>query len=433
MSGFQGWLSAWRCGLVLVGGLLSLAGASAHAAGADCTFRELPRTADGHGRFTVLVGALAGDDGGERTRRVADALAAEPGFGRLGLCRDPAVQARNGGRTRDTAETTGGGWLARYRGDVLVWGEVPADGGDLSLHLLGRERNLPARLAAQVLLDLKIPQGFAASDGSLLSVAALSAIAVSEGERRTGLAAHLRSALARFEEVCNPTPVGILSPRMRTSLLFLGHGFRRLMEIRPSEDAEKHAWGAYHSALRAQPQEWSQREWGAALIGMAAVTRMEAQRKKDPAAMRASINLYFKAQEVFTRERSPLDWADLYGEIGSNLIALAEMADEENALVAAVEAYTRALRVWIEKRSSREEAAGFDGLGRVYLSLGKRRNDPELIEGAVSAFREALRQRSQGGGDVQVHLDEALALLPAVRESQARGTAPGPRKGSRPP
>jgi tetratricopeptide (TPR) repeat protein len=110
---------------------------------------------------------------------------------------------------------------------------------------------------------------------------------------------------------------------------------------------------------------------------------------------------YGEALKVYTRERSPQDWAATQHNRGLALMALGERsagAEGAGHLQDALAAYGEALKVYTRERSPQEWAAIQNNRGVALAQLGRRSAGAEgagHLQDALAAYGEALKVRTR--------------------------------------
>ena len=110
----------------------------------------------------------------------------------------------------------------------------------------------------------------------------------------------------------------------------------------------------------------------------------------DDAALPQAVAAYRAALEERTRDRTPLDWAMTQNNLGAALQTLGERGDDA-ALPQAVAAYRAALEEYTRSRTPLDWAMTQNNLGVALQTLGERGDDAALPQ-AVAAFRAALEE-----------------------------------------
>ena len=190
------------------------------------------------------------------------------------------------------------------------------------------------------------------------------------------------------------------------------------------------AVAAYRAALQewtrdGEPLQWAQTQsnLGTALrtLGMHEITTV-GEHVRGTTRLVEAVDAYRAALREWTRERSPLLWAQTQNNLGNVLTILGEPDDGTARLDEAVLAYRAALQEWTRERKPQDWARTQLNLGNALFFLGVRGMGTVQLEQAIVAFRASLEETARktaplDWAQIQDDLGDALATLGTRKRS----------------
>jgi len=152
------------------------------------------------------------------------------------------------------------------------------------------------------------------------------------------------------------------------------------------------------------------------------------EREADTVPLEEAAATERSALEEFTRERTPLQWAEAQDHLGRALAALGQREDSTAWLQEAVAAYRAALEERTHDRVPFDWATTEMNLGNALVTLGERAHDTERLNEALLCFEHAEPVFRANG------LAEAEAIdrmIGRVKDELAKGSA-APGEPSKP-
>lgn len=208
----------------------------------------------------------------------------------------------------------------------------------------------------------------------------------------------------------------------------LGNSFHALGDIEfnilgnAEQGAERlaHAITAHNAALSVFTRERWPLEWANVQNSLGVAQEIVGKLQDDTILLGKAVNAYKSALGVFTREKSPLEWALTQNNIARVLQIIGTQEGDAVLLEEAVVAYNATLEVRTRNRSPRDWAAIQVNLGNTLQILGEMQDDLLRVEEAISAYKAALtvferRHFPERWADTNHNLDRALEVTAELR------------------
>lgn len=400
IDGVRGWVATAMLAPVTAAGYFAwttpmMGGMSGQDRYLEAT-RPLPAPSE-ESDYVVLVAEFGGDGEALQSRRIGEELIEQFGADSANsvfkVVYFPRVlrlsESADAVEAREDAERKGRQWLERQKADILVWGQVRKDNGELDLRLL---RAGDAARATLPLSDLNFPQALGDQVGGAVAavIAADAAPAYADGQFSADVLGPLVEKLrplAMGSKLKGPSRGLLLASYADASAQLGAQTGRRA----PLEEAVQ----AYRRALQAfdrteQPTAWAnaQANLGAALLTLGRDEPGGQRLEESAAAFQAAL-------EVRTRENAPVEWAAAQSNLGAALAALGEREAGSARLIEAISAYEEALSELNRDRAPGEWAQTKNNLGAALTALGDREGDASRYREAVNAFEDALKERTR--------------------------------------
>jgi tetratricopeptide (TPR) repeat protein len=178
-----------------------------------------------------------------------------------------------------------------------------------------------------------------------------------------------------------------------TAANLLGDSLLRLGELEPGSARLEEAVSAYREALKQYTRDRSPLQWAQVQNNLGNALRALGTREVGVRRLEEAVIAYQDALKEFTRERVPLDWAMVQSNLGVSLRALGKREKEPTRLKEAVVAYRNALKESTRDRAPLMWAQTQNNLGNALRELGEREVETPRLKEAVTAFRAALKER----------------------------------------
>ena len=310
LAGIAQWLLAWLAGLSRRSKIWVDAGASvlvaAELVGAYfATKRSPPDRATSP--FAIVVADLDGDLEQRQTHHIRQSL--ETQFGeaiRRGdieiLMRGETLAGPPGGNLKMALEATaskGRAWLKEQNASVLIWGEAAARDKLVRLGFLQAEGDGSAKSYALSEQTLELPADFGGDLGAVFAAQAAAAIPPVFDRPGEALANLIAPFVDRLKALAEKPPTSF------------------------SDETRARLWDAYAAGEKRLGEEHG-----------------------DNVRLASAIAFFKKTLAVWTRERTPLEWAMAQDNLGNALQTLGERESGTARLEEAVAAYRAALLEW---------------------------------------------------------------------------------------
>lgn len=356
--------------------------------------------------------------------------------------------------------------------DVVVWGAVSPESGDLNIRILPFRSEALTRPGAVGLGDLlRLPKSFPASIGDLVYAAVLSAVPPRNELHQREILGELSPLLYELADFFAGEPAGLNANQAFSALVTFANcqaalagrtrdvdmmnaaaeNFRRAIDMPAAATLSLDAGMAQsHRAacfmfLADQTKEWSYLQTAAEAYESAADLFGEEQEEdralaqmhrghalhrhgvndSEPKSLQSAIEAYGDALKVFTRHRSPHRWGEIMNSQGVTLAQLAENYSGTALAERAVDCFMKALEVRRRELSPSLWAASQNNLGAALFSLGKQTGDNSLLARSSTAFRGAMEVYKEMGATSSVQvLQKNIGRVERLLET--RGGAPAP-------
>ncbi|MEO5374461.1 MAG: cyclic nucleotide-binding domain-containing protein [Alphaproteobacteria bacterium] len=383
---------------------------------------EKPAVPEKTGPLLVLLAGISGDlEGGMVGRRLQAALDQLPGavvrsLGQQVGGADLPVAEGDGPDSRLVAAAAlGRRLLARAGGDLLLWGEVEADGRLVELRLQSAVYDdRPGGSSPELVLNL--PVEFDEGWVFVLRGAVLAAL----DPRNEAQGALIRAGLAEAVEQARPLVEGGLTGFTATEqasvMIACGNAAAALGNLdQQTADAYHAAITLYRKAVRflSGPID---RPWGLLhrLLGLA--FQAAGERLDDPDLLERAGDAYRSACQAITRENSPREWAILQSRLGVVLYRLDLKTGRAAPLKEALAAFQGALQIVTRNEDPVRWAEIMNNLAQALQVYGDHVRSVEVLERAVDACRAAIEVRTQEAAPLlwaasQNNMGSALFLL----------------------
>ncbi|WP_158240746.1 cyclic nucleotide-binding domain-containing protein [Telmatospirillum siberiense] len=312
--------------------------------------------------------------------------------------------------------------LAREAGlDLLVWGDVHADGYSLWFTPAGQgDEERPGCFSPY--LSLELPGDQEPPAGDMFYLIVLAAIEpMTEAQR--GLQHELLVAAQQaLPAMPDDLPVSWNIDQQRTVLTCYGLALATIAGLEPDPGWYDVAGDAYNAAINRLPQDdhgieeaLLHKYWGNVLSAVS-------ERRQDVAALEQAVEEYRASVECLVKASYPLEWGGAYNRLGQALYKLDLATGQPNLLKEAMGAFQAALQVYTRTESPQRWADVMNNLAQVLQVYGDQVKSPEVLERAVDACRAALEFRARnrtplGWASCQNTLGTALFLLDKHRQS----------------
>jgi tetratricopeptide (TPR) repeat protein len=406
--------------LVYVGAVFNeVAPAPEFARGLACQTREWWSDPAPGTHFTILISNLAGDADGRQTRLVRDAFVGQRGVDVRRTCHVVEV-ADGGGSLADAeaeAQKAGQALLNGWNADLLIWGEVKKADQELSLWFSSREGGSTLGSPSYSLTEkLTLPENFQADLGTQLEAVALAQIAPATEQAETFLVDILKPVRDRLEQLVTAPPPGVNAEQMASLRFSLALAAQTIGEQSGENEPLEAAVHEYRILLVIWSRDRTPLDWATAQNNLGIALETLGERGTGTVRLHEAVEAYRSALLERTREQAPLQWATTQTNLGTVLTTLAERENSTARLKEALFAFRAALGVRTRKRVPLDWATTMNNMGNTLSSLGERESDITLIEQAVHAYRVALEVQNRESepidwGRTNNNLGNALSKL----------------------
>lgn len=394
-------------------------------------------------------------------------LAVRPASRRISLTGEGTLASR-----LTAAAETAREMAVQNNADLVVWGAVSPDTGDLNIRILPMRSEALTRPGAVGLGDLlRLPKSLPGSIGDLVYAAVLAAVPPRNELHQREILGELSPLLNKLEDVFAGEPAGLsagqafsalvtfancqaaLAGRTRnTELMSVAAGnFQRAIDMPAAATlpldagmAQSHR-AACFMFLADQTKEWSYLQTAAEAYASAADLFGEEQEEdralaqmhrghalhrhgvndSEAKSLQSALEAYGDALKVFTRHRSPQRWGEIMNSQGVTLAQLAENYSGTALAERAVDCFVKALEVRRRDISPSLWAASQNNLGAALFSLGKQTGDNSLLARSSTAFRGAMEVYKEMGATSSAQvLQKNIGRVERLLET--RGGAPAP-------
>lgn len=354
--------------------------------------KRLERRVEKGRTFRIALATVNNDVDGAWTRALAALLDNEPGIGIEIL--PSALQIEPGADQQQAAAAHAGARQILSREadiDLLVWGDVHADGYSLWFTPQGKaDEDRPGSFGPFTTLEIPGDQEPPAAD--VLAIALLAALEPND-DRNVEQAMLLRAVQARLEGQLAGLPVTWTLEQQRTAMACCGHALSYLATVDPTGPWVQQAVEAYRGALlRCQPElrgiDESQLHKH---LGM--LLAAQGDRTGDPAWIELAVAEFKSAIECLIPARYPQEWGGLQNKLGLALYKLDMMTGSSELLKEALVALQSALQVFTRQEAPDRWADVMHNLAQVLQVYGDQVKSTDVLERAIETARAALELR----------------------------------------
>lgn len=344
---------------------------------------------------------------------------------------DPSPQekaARHAAAAADAARLA----LRKAKGDLLIWGHVPAPGATLILTFTPAIADDEDRVG--LFADTRalcVPATADPAWSELIYAVVLAAA----NPRDEPVLLHLRQLLPRAmddaRDFITSLPYGLTTAEKAAALIAFATVTAQTAALHGSGHLYNQAAALYRAGLNglkkeSDPLAWAlaQRNLGYALHGLADAggDGLDADTTPDK-ALDAAADAYRAASQVLSKAILPLPWAAVQNRLGVALYKLDAKTQDAEILKHTLAAYQSALQVFSPQQSPLRWAEVMHNLAQAAQVLGGQMRNRELLQKAVDACRAALRVRRKEThpflwASTQNNLGSALFLLGRTLEDR---------------
>ena len=345
-------------------------------------------------KFLIVLTWLEDDSSGDDTRTVEQAF---EGIESVELERSARIVAASGAADewRQTMQEKAREVLTDWHADLLIAGRVKSSGESLSLRFIPRwgGGTLNRQDSPYVLENVTLGDDFHDDLQTQLVAVALAGV-TPRFPSWVYPREELEKVTTKLAELLDGTT--IRRPGQRATLFrALGDGLYHLGRHDIDATRLNGAIDAYRKALEVYTPERSPLEWAATQNNLGNALAASGKRDRQPEILREAVEAYDSLLKETDREHWPLKWAAIQNNRGTALLFLAELENDIARLETAEGALRQALLERTPEAAPLEWAATQSNLGLVLKSLGERTNDTHLLEQSVAAQRKALQQQTQ--------------------------------------
>ncbi len=354
--------------------------------------KRLERRVESGRTFQIGLATVNNDVDGAWTRALAALLDTEPGLSIKILPNALQIEPGADQQQAAAAQTAARQVLAREPDiDLLVWGDVHADGYSLWFTPKGKaDEERPGAFGAFTTLEL--PGDQQPPSGDVLAMTLLAALEPGD-ERAVEQAMLLRSVETRLVDLLAGLPVSWTLEQQRTALACYGHGLAYLYAVDPTGPWVQQAVEAYRAALlRAQP-ELRGIEEAQIHKHMGGLLAAQGDRSGEPAWMELAVTEFKAGIDCLVRARYPQEWGNLQNRLGLALYKLDMLTGRPDLLKEAMLAFQSALQVYTRQEVPDRWAEVMHNLAQVLQVYGDQAKSADVLERAIETARAALELR----------------------------------------
>jgi tetratricopeptide (TPR) repeat protein len=345
----------------------------------------------GH-KFQIGLATMNNDIDGAWTRALASLLDGDYGFGLRIL--PSALQIEPGA---DQSQAAAAALRARQLLakeddlDLLVWGDVHADGYSLWFSPQGKtDEDRPGCFS--LYNSLEIPGDQEAPAGDVLAITLLAALEPPD-EKRFDQAQLLRTAETRLPNLLAGLPVTWTLEQQRTAFACFGHALANLSIIDPTGPWTQQAIEAYRAALLRVPPDDRGMDEAQLHKHLGGLLSGQGERTGEPAWLEQAVSEYKAALDCLTKARHPLEWGALQNRLGLALYRLDLLTGRPELLKEALLAFQSALQVYPRQETPDRWAEVMHNLAQVLQVYGDQMKSVDVLERAIETARAALELR----------------------------------------
>ncbi len=362
--------------------------------------------------------------------------------------------------------------------DVVIWGTVAAESGDLNIRLFPVRQEPLTKPGAVGLGDLlRVPVNFSVEISDLIYAAILAAVPPRNELHLREILIELGPVLDRLSETFQAGPSGLTDNQMFSAQATYGNClaalagrtrnvemmniaaetlwkalempaaaslpldagmaqshraacYMSLADLSDEPSCLKTAAEAFASAADAFGADSQPDDWALAQMNRGHALYRHGANSNEPRSLQAAIQAYGEALKVFTRGRSPARWSELMNSQGITLAQLAESFSGTALAEQAVECFMKALEVRRREAVPGLWAASQNNLGAALFSLGKATGDNSLLQRAASSFRGAMEVYREAGSTNNVHvLQKNIGRVERLLETRGVSVTPEGAEG----
>ncbi len=344
--------------------------------------------------FRIGLATVNNDIDGAWTRALAALLDTEPGLSVEILSNALQIEPGADQQQAAAAQANARQVLARHSDiDLLVWGDVHADGYSLWFTAQGKaDEERPGAFGPFTTLEL--PGDQQPPSGEILAMALLAALEPPD-DRKFEQAQLLRGVETRLveQQVLAGLPVSWTLEQQRTALACYGHGLAYLFAVDPTGPWVQQAVEAYRAALlRAQP-ELRGIEEAQLHKHLGALMAAQGDRSAEAAWQELAVAEFKAGLECLVRARYPQEWASLQNKLGLALYKLDMLTGRPDLLKEALLAFQSALQIYTRQEVPDRWAEVMHNLAQVLQVYGDQAKSADVLERAIETARAALELR----------------------------------------
>lgn len=354
---------------------------------------------DGARPFTVLVAPLGNDPEDTQRPHLLEWLGQLEGFtarahGSAPLPAEGDALLPGADRLR-RADAAARRWLAEQRADLVIWGEVDAEGRMNRLHFTAATLDEEVRPGRPLpLVWLPVPCYFDESWGPLFQAIVMAAVEP-RGDTQAQMLAQMLPGWLEAARVFIDHPVEGLY-QVETAQIFASYGLACAAagDLAPATGLQDYAAEVLKGAL-----DWMPEDEGAAWYGLqrqvAVIHQAIGERSGSPDHLHAAAESYRHAIQGTERAAEPVEWAGLHMRLGTVLFRLDMAEGNVDALREAIGTLQQALTVYTRQNFPWQWAEVMHTVNQVLQVYGDQHKSREALERAVAAAREALTVRDR--------------------------------------
>jgi CRP-like cAMP-binding protein len=275
--------------------------------------------------------------------------------------------------------------------DLLVWGDVHADGYSLWFSPQGKtDEDRPGSFS--LYNSLEIPGDQEPPAGDVLAMTILAALEPPD-DKRFDQAQALRNAETRLQDLLAGLPVTWTLEQQRTAFACFGHALSNLSVIDPTGPWAQQAMDAYKGALQRVPPEDRGMDEAQLHKHLGGLLASQGERSGEPAWLELAVTEYKAALECLTKARYPLEWGAMQNRLGLALYRLDLLIGKPDLLKEALLAFQSALQAYPRQEVPDRWAEVMHNLAQVLQVYGDQMKSADVLERAIETARAALELR----------------------------------------
>lgn len=380
-----------------------------------------PEFADVYDRLDVRIAALTGEGGDQASAHLTSELNKRRGLRAravnisLRLNADAEPLAAMADLKRGAAR-----WLTDNGGDVLVWGERPPGGGFAHIRMFVRDDALvDAYRIGDGWTMLALPEPLDAAGAHRLHAALLAALRTKAAGKLLTVRRDLEVLIADAREIMLSETAGLHPMTRAEDRAAIARIYANATKQKRRAEDARTAITLLDQSLDVFSFERTPLQWAMAHRDRALLGQFVAERTNDADALRGSIANIEAAITVLGPTRFPFDWASLNDRLGRALYRLDFDNGDPEPLERALGAFEDALEVFDRRKTPIEWAETMAHLGQVALVIGRERRSPSTLLRAVEACNAVVSVRDrksmpQHWASAQNNLGSALFLYGRV-------------------